>query len=344
MSAFSPVSWQAMGIPETFASQELPIYEKRAAVYRRTGFYQTYTCLPMMVGNLPRKGQYVSWIGSGAQLLVNSVVGARTNRDGTVMTLAAAITGRAPEWGLFLDENRYAEVVVTLEGLEPRDFTATDYGALGYYVGGIAEDRNIVIDGLPKDMNIIQIKSLMAPLATSGSVCICHIVGVTPDAPSLEQALGHRKPSETIKVGKNDIKNAKALYASGKGDKVDMVVFGCPHCSVEEIRTLASLLEGKKIKDDKRLWIGTPYQMYHLAKNMGYTDIIENAGGTFASACMATIPDSPIPDGVEVIATNSFKAAHYISRLQKGSVKLLIGDMDTCVETLTGGQWKGEIS
>jgi predicted aconitase len=59
---------------------------------------------------------------------------------------------------------------------------------------------------------------------------------------------------------------------------------------------------------------------------------------------MATIPDSPIPDGVEVIATNSFKAAHYISRLQKGSVKLLIGDMDTCVETLTGGQWKGEIS
>lgn len=344
MSAFSPVSWQSMGIPETFASQELPLYEKRAAVYRRAGFYQTYTCLPMMVGNLPRKGQHVSWIGSGAQLLVNSVVGARTNRDGTVMTLAAAITGRSPEWGLFLDENRYADVMVTMEGLEPRDFTATDYGALGYYVGGIAEDRNIVIDGLPKDMNIVQIKSLMAPLATSGSVCVCHIVGVTPDAPSLEQALGHKKPAETIVVGKNDIKNAKALYAGGQGDKVDMVIFGCPHCSVEEIRMLAALLEGKKIKDDKRLWIGTPHQMYHLAKTMGYTDIIENAGGTFASACMATIPDSPIPDGVEVIATNSFKAAHYISRLQKGNVKLLIGDMDTCVETLTGGRWKGEIS
>jgi predicted aconitase len=344
MSAFSPMSWQSMGIPEAFASQELPVYESRAAVYRRAGFYQTYTCLPLLVGNVPRKGQYVSWIGSGAQLLVNSVIGAKTNRDGTVLTLAAAVTGRAPEWGLYLDENRYGEVLVNFEGLDPRDFTHTDYGALGYHVGAIAQDRNVVIDGLPEDININQIKSLMAPLATSGSVCICHIVGVTPDAPCLEKALGYRKPSETVVVGKEDIRKAKSLYAGGNGEKVDMVIFGCPHCSIQEIRTLASLLEGKKIKGDKRLWIGAPYQIVYLAKNMGYTETIESAGGVFASACMATIPDSPIPDGVKVIATNSFKAAHYISRLQKGRVKLLIGDMNSCVEALTGGQWKGGIS
>jgi predicted aconitase len=344
MSAFSPVSWQAMGIPEDFASREIPIYEKRSLVYRRAGFYQTYTCLPMMVGNLPRKGQHVSWIGSGAQLLANSVLGAKTNRDGTVMTLAGAITGRAPEWGLFLDENRHAEMLVTLKGLNPDDFNHTDYGAIGYYLGSIAGDRSIVIEGLPRGMDIDQIKYLMAPLAVTGAVKICHVVGVTPDAPNLEQALGHKKPSETVNVGKEDIMNMKALYADAEGLQVDMALFGCPHMSVEEIKTLASLLDGKTLKDDKRLWLGAPYQLYYLAKNMGYTDVIEKAGGTFASACMATVPDSPIPEGVKVIATNSFKAAHYISRIQKGQVKVLIGEMQACIEAVTGGHWKGETS
>ena len=88
----------------------------------------TYTCLPMLVGNLPRKGDYVSWIGSGAQLLANSIIGARTNRDGTVSNLAAAITGRTPYTGLLLDENRHAEVLVVLDGLDPYQLTHTDIG------------------------------------------------------------------------------------------------------------------------------------------------------------------------------------------------------------------------
>jgi predicted aconitase len=342
MSAFSPVNWQAMGIPEAFAARELPLCEERAAVYRKTGIYQTYTCLPMQVGNLPRKGQCLSWIGAGAQLMVNSIVGARTNRDGTLLTMASAITGRAAEWGLLLDENRTAQVAVSIEGLDPRDFTPTDYGALGYYVGAVAQERNIVIDGLPGDMNMEQIKSLMAPLGTSGAVSMCHIVGLTPDAPTLEQALGGKQPSETIRVGKDEINSTKALYGGAEGEPVDMVVFGCPHWSVQEVRDLASLLEGKRLAKGKRLWIGMPHQMFHLAGTMGYTDIIERAGGTFASACMATVPDSPIPDGVKTIATNSFKSAHYISRLQKGRVKLLIGNMDTCVQALLRGEWKGE--
>ncbi len=136
MSAFDPHCWQKMGIPEEFASRELPICQRRLDIYRRVGFYQTYTCLPMLVGNLPRKGDYISWIGSGAQLLANSIIGARTNRDGTVSNLAAAITGRTPHTGLLLDENRYAEVSVVLDGLDPYQLTHTDFGAIGYYVGG----------------------------------------------------------------------------------------------------------------------------------------------------------------------------------------------------------------
>lgn len=338
MSSFDPKCWQEMGIPADFAEGELSVLRQRLDVYRRVGFYQTFTCLPMLVGNLPRFGDFVSWIGSGAQLLVNSVMGARTNRDGTVVNLAAAITGRAPYMGLLLDENRYAEMVVELDGLDPYNLTHGDFGAIGYYVGAKAENRNVVISGLPRDLDMDQLKYLMAPLSTSGSVSICHVVGMTPEAPTLEQALGNRKPSEVIKVGRDEIRQTKTLYAGE--DHVDMALFGCPHCTVPELKTLASLLHNKKIGSNQRLWIGMPYQHYYLAQIMGYTGIIENAGGIISSSCMATIPDSPIPGNVNVIATNSFKAAHYISRLTKGRVKVFIGDMDACVEAITGGTWQ----
>lgn len=337
MSSFDPKCWQDMGIPEDFAAQELPILNERLEVYRRVGFYQTFTCLPMLVGNLPRKGDYVSWIGSGAQLLVNSLIGARTNRDGTVVNLATAITGRTPYMGLLLDENRYADVVVELNDVDPHKLTHADFGAIGYYVGAKAENRNIVINGLPRELDIDQLKYLMAPLSTSGSVSICHVVGMTPEAPTLEEALGGQKPSEIVTVGRQEIQQTKDLYAGE--DHVDMALFGCPHCTVSELKTLTSILEDKKMGSNQRLWIGMPYQHYYLAQAMGYTGIIEKAGGIISSSCMATIPDSPIPEDVKVIATNSFKAAHYISRLTKGQVKVCIGDMDACVEAVTGGRW-----
>ena len=340
MSAFDPERWKEMGIPEAFASKELSDFNERLEIYRRLGFYQTYTCLPMLVGNLPRKGDYVSWIGSCAQLFVNSLIGARTNRDGTVVNLAAAITGRAPYRGLFLDENRRAEVVVELNGLDPSRLTYTDLGAIAYYVGERAMNRNTAVTGLPRELDIAHLLSLLAPLAASGSVSLCHVVGLTPEAATLEEALGGQVPAETVTVGAQEIQKTKALF-KGEGS-VDMALFGCPHCTVPELKTLASLLDGKKIGSNQRLWIGMPYQHYYLAKNMGYTGIIESAGGVISSSCMATIPDSPIPADVKIIATNSFKAAHYISRLTKGRVKVFIGDMGTCLDAVTGGTWKGD--
>lgn len=335
MSAFDPHCWKKMGIPEEYAARELPQYKRRHAVYRRLGFYQTYTCMPMLVGNLPRMGDYVSWIGSEVQLFANSLIGARTNRDGTVVNLAAAITGLMPYMELFKDEKRFAEVLVELNGLDPYHLTHTDFGAMGYYLGGKAEHRHIVIDGMPREMDIDQLKYFMAPLSASGSVSICHIVGLTPEALTLKQALGNRQPSEVIKVGKDDIERMKALYDGGNKNRVDMVIFGCPHCTIVELKMIASLLEEKKLKPDRRLWIGLSYQAYHLARTMGYTEIIEKAGGVIASACMAAVPDFPIPEGVELVATNSFKAAHYISRMSKGRTKVLIRDMEDCIETIT---------
>jgi len=341
MSAFDPFCHKEMGIPEAFADQELSECRQRMEVYRHLGFYQTYTCLPMLVGNLPRKGQFVSWVGSSAQLIVNSLIGARCNRD-AVVALASAITGRTPYRGLLLDENRYANVLVRFSDVDPARLSATQLSAVGYFLGEKVGNRNVVIEGMPENTPIEQLKTLIAPLAVTGAVGICHMVGLSPEAPTLDAALGYRKPEDEISVGKKEIEDCLAQYA-GTSDSVDMVLFGCPHCTVSDIKRLAVELMDKKIDDQKRLWIGMPHQQYVLAKKMGYTQCLEKAGAVISNACMAMVPAMPIPEGVRHLATSSFKAAHYISKLTAGKVDVQIQSMKTCIEAITGHQRKGKV-
>ncbi len=343
MDGYSPESYARMKQPEAFLRQESADFGKRRDIYLQAGFLQTYTCLPTLVGNLPRKGDLCSWIGSGCQVMLNSLIGARCNRDGTVMTLAAAIAGRTPYYGLLLDENRGGEVLVRFAGLDIEKLTPVQLGAIGYYVGGIAGSRNVVIDGMPRNTPLERLKYLMAPLAVSGSVGLCHIVGLTPEARTLEEALQGKQPAQTVTVGFNEINGCIAQYAQPDGAEVDMAVFGCPHCMIPEVKHMASLLDGRKLSPGKHLWIGLPHQHHKVAQMMGYTQPVENAGGVFASSCMSLIPNAPVPDGVKTLATNSFKAAHYISRLSKGRVKVVIGDIDRCIAAITGQGWKGGV-
>lgn len=376
MSAFSPESWSKMGIPSDYADHHLEQIARRQRLFREKGFFQTYTCFPALVGNLPKKGDYISWIGSGGQVIVNSLLGARCNRDGAVLTLAAAVTGRAPYRGLFLDHARHAKVQVRLRDLDPSALSPTELGAIGYVLGERAQDRNIVIEGFPPDFSLERMRYLMVPLSVTGAVGVCHIVGVTPEAETLEQALGGKEPEEIIEVTPETVRDALGRYrsvaaenppddgsladrvpaascacsgaaaplvgapsasvttAAGGDDAVDMVLFGCPHLSVNEVRQIAQFLKGRRIKPDKRLWIGFAHQQYKLAQDMGYVQAVEQAGGTFASACMSAIPDAPIPAAVKVIRTQSFKAAHYISRLTQGRVKVEVAAMRDCLAAI----------
>ena len=327
MSAFSPDKWREMGIRPEFAQAEIKDHEKREAIHRKLGFVKTYSCLPMHMGNLPRRGDCVSWIGSCAQILVNSIIGARTNKDGTIVSLCSALTGRALYHGMLLDENRYAKVVVRLE----RDIvlkTDDDFGALGYYIGERVANKNIALVGIPKNITFDRLKYLIAPVAASGSIHICHVVGVTPEAPTLEAALGGKEPEEVIMVNKNHLQQTKAKFNYGYNGKADLVIIGCPHVTIEEVQHIAGILKGKRIGKNQRLWLAMGEPTYCLAKTMGYTDIIEKAGGVFSNTCMATIPDSPLPERVATVMTNSFKAAHYITALQKGKVKVIVGSLE----------------
>ncbi len=338
MSAFDPTCWKEMGISESFAEKELDLFNKRLEIYKKMQWLQIFTCVPFLVGNLPKKGDICSWIGSGLQIFCNSLLGARTNREGSTSTLASAITGKTPLTGLLETQNRYGQILVEPKGLDFKNFSNEDFGAFGYYIGALARNQNVVINGMP-NLSVEQCKFLFTPQPVSGAVGLCHVVGVTPEAPIVDQAFGDNIPEERITVDKKCIEEAWEAYSTARSDKVDLVIFGCPHCSISEIRNIAVLLGNTKTARDTRLWLATADQIKLLATRMGYTGIIENAGGVFSSSCMASIPEAPFPDDIEVIATNSIKAAHYITRLTKGKIDVLYGTMKDCVASAISGKW-----
>lgn len=334
MSAFSPEKWEEMGISKEYAEVELQDYYKRSEMHTKLGFLKTYSCLPMNMGNLPRIGDYISWIGSCAQILANSMLGARTNKDGTVVSLCAALTGRTPKTGLLLDENRFATVLVTMEdGLKLND--DSDYGAMGYFIGMQVANKSIAVEGLPRTVTFDQLKYLIAPAAASGSIHVFHVIGVTPEALTKQAAFGGKEPQSIIKVSRKDIEATKKIFAFNKNKEVDLLLLGCPHITIQEAGTISDFLKNRKLKQGKRLWLAMGKPVYTLAKTMGFADNIEAAGGVISDTCLATIPDSPIPKDVKVVLTNSFKCAHYVRSLQKDQVEVMVAGLHDCLESIT---------
>ena len=319
------------------------VFRERIGVFRKAGFLQLFTCTPYIVGVLPRPGDVMVWTGSSGQIACNSVFAARANREGASSAVASAVTGKAPYMGLLIKENRYADMLFELDGLDPANFTLADYGALGYYIGSVAGDRNIVINGLPGNLSVSQCRFLTSPMPVSGAVAMCHIVGVTPEAPTLEEALGKKKPKETVVVGEKELKEAWGNLNTADSNEVDLVTAGCPHLTILEIKELASLIEGKKLASGVRLIIGASMMTLVLARREGHADVIEKAGGIFTEACVGPM-NPPVFMGdnpARVVATNSARAAHYIFRTSGGSAKVLYGDIKKCIDSAVTGKWGG---
>src|SRR5690606_5908206 len=175
--------------------------ERLMHAHRALGCEPSFTCAPYQTRFRPAFGEQVAWGESNAIVFANSVIGARTNRYGDFMDLCCALTGRAPAWGLHLDEHRHAQVHFRLSGFRDGE-AATDtlYVGVGLIVGRMSGDRVPVIEGLPPPRSEDQLKALGAAAASSGSPALFHIVGVTPEAPTLQDALGGRAAEETITI------------------------------------------------------------------------------------------------------------------------------------------------
>ncbi len=317
--------WEELGFPRDFALKQLELLD----AYRAMGAVSTYTCTPYLVGNVPMAGEHLAWGESSAIVFANSVIGARTNREGGPSALAAALTGRVPAYGYHLDENRKGKFLFRIE-MDLK--TDRDYAVLGYFAGGIAGTEVPVFEGLRRRPTLDNVKALGAALASSGAVALYHIVGVTPEAQTREAVIGNH---DAISFGRREYEQTLAKFSLA--GEVDFVVTGCPHCSIEELGRVARLLSGKTVKAD--FWVCTARQMKCLADKMGYTTIIEAAGArVVCDTCPVLAPTSP--KGYRTLATNSAKLAHYAPGLW--NLKTCLIEVQDCVKAAIRGRWGDE--
>jgi predicted aconitase len=273
------------------------------------GVIPTWTCTPYYLLNIPRFGQDLAWSESSAVVFVNSVIGARTNRMSAYADLCAAILGRVPRFGLHIPENRRAEVLIELDRKLSDSFHDGYFPVLGYMVGQIAEDKIPVITGL-RGVTFDQLKAFGAAAASTGSVALCHIVGITPEARTLDEALLGRDPLKRVRVGLDGITKAMKSMSTYARGKVDIVGLGCPHASIDQMRRYADLIEGRKVHRDIELWICTNEIVEAMARKMGYVDVIESAGGRImAGTCLNNCPLSAW--SFRHLVTDSGKFAYY---------------------------------
>ncbi|MCD6146608.1 MAG: aconitase X catalytic domain-containing protein [Thermoplasmata archaeon] len=294
-------NWREIGIPADFAERQNRII----SAFKKMGIVITATCTPYLAGNLPRFREHIAWSESSAVSFSNSVIGARTNREGGPSALAAAICGFTPNYGLHLDENRKPDFVIDVKA--DLSFNA-DFGAMGYFVGSAVKNKIPYFRGI-KEANTDNLKALGAAMAASGAVALYHVEGMTPEA-----GLMDTEGLEVIEFGNEELK--ETYEKLNTGEEPDVVILGCPHASLREIAEVAKRVEGKTLK--KPLWICTSRAMKETAERMGLLDVIEKAGGKIvADTCMVV---SPIENLFKTTAVNSGKAAHYLPGFCKQKV------------------------
>ena len=314
-------------------------------IAKSMGIVPTCTCAPYLIcdiGQYPR-GSHISSVESSAIVYYNSILGARTNRD-CLASFLAAITGKYPECGFHLDENRYGTYHIDIQ-TEIED--TMDYGLLGLYAGKIVGPETAVFTGIKKPRTE-DLMELSAAMASSGAMTMFHIVGVTPEARDLETAFGGREPVERIPVTQLELEKTYDRVSDTEG-KVDFVCLGCPHYSIYEVKKISELVQGKKMHKDVTLWICTAPQTAAFAETAGYAEIIREAGATIMSGpafCPLFSPGKPGPEyafahreySIGSFATDAAKQAYY-ARTNLRAEKVFLGSTEKCIEAAITGKW-----
>jgi hypothetical protein len=312
-------NWRALGISEEFAAKQNQVIE----AFERMGILISCTCTPYLIGNLPRYGEHIAWSESSAVTFANSVLGAKTNREGGPSALAAAFVGKTPCYGLHLDENRIPDVHVKVEAELTK---LSDWGALGYAIGKKAENKIAYISGI-KEADVDELKSFCASVVTYGAKPLFYMQGITPASENV------KAPKDSITIERSDLKNAYDNINDQVSD-IDFVCVGCPHCSIKEISEIADLVKGKKVAENTEFWVATSRSAKQLADKRGYTQVIEASGGKFAcDTCMAV---APLKGRFKALATTSAKGCFYS---RQNLMKTKMGSLKECIDAAVTGKW-----
>ena len=218
---------------------------------RRLGLMNrnAYTCacyLPQ-AGNVPQRGEILSWAESSAVVYANSVLGARCNRNSGIIELMGSIAGFVPEFGLLTDDGRRADWIV-----EVRTSTLPDAQLLGSAVGMKVLEKVPFVRGLDRwlsrelnERTCAYLKDFGAACASNGSVGLYHIEGTTPEAADLGESI-IRENAPVYVVDDEELQRVKDSYPCiwKDPDAVPKLCFmGCPHMTLGQLREWTDRVE-----------------------------------------------------------------------------------------------------
>ena len=302
--------WEEMGIDPDFAEKQQAV----VAAYERLGVRLDCTCTPYYLYET-RYGDHLAWSESSAVSYANSVLGARTNREGGPSALAAALVGKTPCYGLHLDKNRVPQLVIDVHA-DTSGWGIAEYGALGFHAGKLVGNRIPYFRGIRPEPD--QLKAIGAAMAATGAVALYHVEGITPEAQKHRYDLSG---TESIPVEAAEIARVFSEIP------VDAVAVGCPHCSPAELAEIARLLIGKVVT--KPLYIFAAQGV--IERNARVVDSIEKSGArVFADTCMVV---SPAMEQYRSIMVNSGKALAYVPNMCGGQAR--IGTIADCIRVAT---------
>lgn len=313
-------------------------------LYRALGCRPTYTCAPYQLPDArPSFGEQVAWGESNAIAFCNSVIGARTERYGDFTDIACAIAGRVPDAGLHRTDARRAVLVLRIGPDVPAALLEEDafYPVLGIVLGRRAGSHVAAIDGLPRDVAEDRLKAVAAAAASSGAVALFHVIGSTPEAPTLEAALQGQPPEGVGVIGFDELRAARdelTNAAAAAGSPLGAVSLGTPHASPSELRAIAGELGSDRVADGVELLVSTSRHVLAEAEADGTARRLRDAGvELLVDTCSYLSPvlrPSPLPT-----MTDSAKWAWYAP----GNIgaRVVFGSRRECVRSaVTGRVWR----
>jgi len=293
--------WKEMNIDPKFAEKQMEVL----SVYKKMGISDVCTCTPYYLRDI-KSGENLSWAESSAIVYANSVLKAKTNRESGISALASAIIGKTPNYGYFLEENRIPNISIKVID----KIQESDYGILGFLTGSVIKDKipYFYLSSIPSDD---ELKHLAAGLASSGSVALFYY--------GLSSIFNDLKFDEEIEITKKEIDE---VYTEKKHKDADLIVIGCPHCSVSELKRINSLLKNKKVKKDFMICTSR----YIKDRYVNLIDEIENSG---AKVICDTCPVVSPLKGYSCAMVNSGKAYNYMPTMNNIPTK--IGTTEECI-------------
>lgn len=297
--------------------------------YRKLGARMTYSCTPYLGDNVPSFGEVVSFSETNATIFVNSVLGARTNRESAASALCAAVTGFTPEYRMLLEENRFATVAVEVRAAMDREFDYAMLGLLGKKIG-----RGVpAFLGLPRDIPTESLIALGTQLNVSGSYDLFHIPGVTAEARFWKDVFGGRLPQRQIVITEEDLEQALEDFSPSPSGDIEYCILGCPHYTYPQLEEVVQLLDDQA--SQVPIYILTSSTIKAKAREAGLEQRLRALGADL-------IPDTCVDEACcwghlagRPGVTDSPKGAYY---METSGIRLTVRDRATCIRWAQNGR------